>query len=162
VELNVQAQDIRKVEADAVIVGFYEDVRPLRGAAGDLDWLLCGALSRLIVDARVRGARGEVALVTSTGKIPASKIFLVGLGKRSRETPETLREAARTAAERAVSTGVVRAAVDGSLLAGDRFVENVREVRRGLTEGAAGRSLTVTLVAPDAAAGERMAAALRS
>lgn len=160
-ELNVLAQDIRKFEADAVIVGFFEDVRPLRGGAGEIDWLLCGALSRLIVDARVRGAEGDVALVTSAGKIPASKIFLVGLGKRSRESPETLREAARTAAERAVGAGVVRAAVDCSVLPGDRFDESVRAVRRGLTEGAAGRMLNVTLVAPDAAAGARMEAALR-
>jgi hypothetical protein len=162
VELNVLTQDIRKCEADAVIVGCYEDVRPLRGGAGELDWLLCGALSRLIVDAHIRGAVGEVALVTSSGKIPPPKIFLVGLGKRSKESPGMLREAARTAAERAVGAGVVRAAMDCSTLSEGRIDESVRAVRQGLTEGAAGRALTVTLVAPDAAAGERMAAALRS
>jgi hypothetical protein len=162
VELHVLAQDIRKCEADAVIVGYYEDVRPLQAGAGVLDWLLCGALSQLIVDAHVRGAAGEVALVDSAGKIPASKIFLVGLGKRSGASPEALREAARTAAVRAVAAGVVRAAMDCTTLCDDRIGESLQAVRQGLAEGAAGRPFTVTLVAPDAAAEARVAEALRT
>jgi Cytosol aminopeptidase family, N-terminal domain len=162
VELNVLAQDIRKCEADAVIVGCYEDVRPLRAGAGALDWLLCGALSQLIIEAHVRGAAGEVVLVASAGKIPAPKIFLVGLGKRSGASPEALREAARTAAERAIGAGVARAAMDCGTLCDDRLEESLRAVRQGLAEGAAGRPFTVTLVAPDADAEARVAEALRA
>ena len=95
--LKVLMHDIKGLDADAVIVGFYEDVRPLKGAAGALDWLLCGALSQLIIQNKVRGALGEVALLTSRGKIPADKIFMLGLGQRNASTPEALRAAARAA-----------------------------------------------------------------
>jgi Cytosol aminopeptidase family, N-terminal domain len=103
--------DIKDLDADAVIVGFHEDVRPLKGAAGALDWLLCGALSQLIIQNKVRGALGEVALLTSRGKIPADKIFMVGLGQRGSSLPVSLRAAARAAAVSAVNAGVARSAV---------------------------------------------------
>ncbi len=81
-----------------MIVGFYEDVRPLKGVAGELDWLLCGALSALVLSKKLRGSLGDVALVTSQGKVPVQKIFMVGLGPRDGMTPATLQSAARNAA----------------------------------------------------------------
>ena len=161
-ELTAHALDIRSMETDAVIVGFYEDVRPLRDGAGELDWLLCGALSKLIIEDRIRGVVGDVALLTSMGKIPASKIFLVGLGQRSGISPEVLRRAARTAAESAVGSGVVRAAMDSRMMPNELIGEGVQAIRQGLAEGAAGHPLSVDLVAADAAAGERVTAALRA
>ena len=83
VTVKVILQDIKKLVTEALIVGFYEDVRPLKGAAGELDWLLCGALSSLLIAKKIRGSLGDVALVTSQGKVPAQKIFLVGLGPRA-------------------------------------------------------------------------------
>ena len=52
--MQVLLQDIKKIETGAIIVGFFEDVRPLKGLAGELDWLLCGALSRLIINKKPR------------------------------------------------------------------------------------------------------------
>ena len=83
VTVTVILQDIKKLATEALIVGFYEDVRPLKGVAGELDWLLCGALSSLVLTKKLRGSFGDVALVTSQGKVPAQKIFLVGLGPRA-------------------------------------------------------------------------------
>jgi len=74
--LDIVLTDIKKIEADAVIVGFYEDERPLKGQAGSLDWLLCGALSRLLSSGRMRGFIGDTALVTS--KDTGSKDFSGG------------------------------------------------------------------------------------
>src|SRR5919109_1227653 len=96
--VKVLLRDITKVESDAVVVGFFEDVRPLKGLAGRLDWLLCGSLSRLLIENRLRGSLGDVALLTARGKIPAQKIFMVGLGPRSGFSLPALKSAARTAA----------------------------------------------------------------
>ena len=148
---NVLQQDIALVEADAVVVGFHEDVRPLKGGAGRIDWLLCGALSRLILDGKLRGVPGEVALLTSSGKVPAQKIFLVGLGPRAGASPALLQQAAEKAAESVVRAGASRAAVD--LFAGDSdpAQDMVQAVRDGLSAGAAGRSLWAALVSHAAA-----------
>ncbi len=84
--VKVLLQDIKKLETEALIFGFYENVRPLRDLAGQLDWLLCGSLSHLIINQKLRGSLGEVALVTSRGKVPASKLFMVGLGPKETAT----------------------------------------------------------------------------
>jgi len=81
--VKIILQDIKKIDAEALIVGFFQDIRPLKGAAGQLDWLLCGALSSLLIKNKLKGALGEMALLTSQGKVPSQKIFLVGLGAKA-------------------------------------------------------------------------------
>ncbi len=156
VTVKVMLQDITRVETDALVVGFFEDVRPLKGLAGQLDWLLCGTLSRLLIEKKLKGSMGEVALLTSQGKLPAAKIFLVGLGTRAGFSVSVLRSAARTAAASVAGAGVARAAMeyfhphdapdDGGLPA----------LRDGLAEGAGGRGLIVSLLAQDSAAYESL------
>jgi hypothetical protein len=156
--VKVILQDIKKLETDALIVGFYEDVRPLKGLAGELDWLLCGSLSALILNNKLSGSLGEVALLNSRGKIPAKKIFMVGLGPRGGNSSSSLRKAARTAASSAVGAGVANAAVEYFCSPGVPYDAGVTALRDGLSEGAAGSPFTVTvsLLAPDAAAYEKM------
>ncbi len=154
--------DIKKLETDAVAVGFFEDIRPLKGAAGALDWILCGSLSHLIIHNKIRGALGEVALLTTKGKIPAPKVFMVGLGPRSQMTPATLREASKQAAAIIAGAGVFRAALDCFPLWTGQGEEYLAAVRQGLEEGAGGHALDIALLAPDAASFERMSRSVRA
>ncbi len=160
-EVNVLQCDIRTVEADAVVVGFFEDLRPLKGGAGALDWLLCGALSRLVLENRLSGAVGEVALLTSSGKFPAEKVFLFGLGSRAAHSADGLRAAARHVAVSLAGAGVRHAAMDAFPLQGGDDELCVDAVRKGLHEGAGGSSLSVSLLARDAVSFERMSRVLR-
>jgi len=153
--------DIKKLETDAVAVGLFEDIRPLKGAAGALDWILCGSLSRLVIQNKIHGAIGEAALLTTKGKIPAPKVFMVGLGSWSRMTPATLREAARTAASVIVGAGVARAALDCFPNVTGQNEEYLAAVRQGLQEGAGDHPLDLALLAPDAASFERMSRFVR-
>jgi leucyl aminopeptidase len=127
-----------------------------------LDWLLCGALSRLIIQKKVRGVLGEVALLTSQGKVPADKIFMVGLGPREASSPESLRAAARTAAASAVNAGVARAALDCFPAGAAQSDDALAAVREGLAEGAGTHPIDFTLLAPDAVAFERMSRLVRA
>jgi len=155
--LKVILQDIKKLETDALIVGFYEDVRPLKGLAGELDWLLCGSLSNLILSDKLRGSLGDVALLTSRGKIPAQKIFMVGLGAAGSLSPVSLRRAARTAASSALSAGVVNAALEYFPVSnGEPKDVTVHALRDGLMDGAGAGSLHVSLLATNAAAYEKL------
>ena len=154
--------DIKTVDAEAVVVGVHEDVRPLKGGAGVLDWVLCGALSRLVSEGRIRGALGDVALLTNAGKLPARMVFMVGLGSRSAETADALRHAARSAAEGLAGAGIRRAAIDLFPLTSDPTDQEVAAVRQGLTDGAAGQDLQITLLAPNAPSAERISRSLRA
>jgi Cytosol aminopeptidase family, N-terminal domain len=67
--------------ADALVLTFFSDERPLRGAAGLVDWRLCGRLSRLIKAGRLDGGPDEVTLVPPAGaRLPFPRIFVFGLG----------------------------------------------------------------------------------
>jgi len=160
--LNVLMHDILKFDGDAVVVGLYEDVRPLKGAAGRLDWLLCGALSRLVIARRVTGSLGDVALLTSKNKIPASKIFMVGLGPRSAVSPASIRAAARTFASAAAGAGVSRAGVDLFSRTNELNDDAVRAIREGILEGAGNASIEMSLLAPDPESGERISRVLNT
>jgi hypothetical protein len=148
--VNVLLQDIKKIEAEAVIVGFYEDIRPLKHLAGELDWLLCGSLSNLIIKHKFQGALGDVALLTTQGKLPAQKIFLVGLGPKEKFSSQSLTAAARTALASVIHAGVKNAAIECFSAAEISYDTSVPALKRGMTEAAAGKDVHVSLLAPDA------------
>jgi hypothetical protein len=65
---------------DVLVVPVWSDVRPLRGAAGLLDWRLCGRLSHLIQQGRLCGTTGEKLLLV-TNRIPWPRVLVLGLGE---------------------------------------------------------------------------------
>ncbi len=71
---------IQQVPADVAVVTFFEEERPLRGAAAHADWRLCGTLSRLIQRGKLSGACGEAALVPAAGGLRARWLLALGLG----------------------------------------------------------------------------------
>ena len=155
--VKVLLQDIKKIETEALIVGFFEDVRPLKGLAGELDWLLCGALSSLIINKKLRGSLGDMALLTSQGKLPTQKIFMVGLGRNAEFSSSVLRSVTKTATASALGAGVQRAAIEFFLSFDARYDRSVSAFSEGLSQGAKGRSFDVSLLAPDAAVYEKIA-----
>ena len=154
--LTVILQDIKKLETEALVVGFHEDVRPLKGIAGELDWLLCGALSSLIIKNKLRGSLGEVALLTSRAKVPAKKIFMIGLGPKEGLSPSSLRSAVRTVVSSVLDAGVKKTAIEYFQPLNMPSPAEVSALQVGLSEGAGGRSLDIALLAPDASAYEKI------
>ncbi len=154
--VKVVLQDIKKLETEALIFGFYENARPLRDLAGQLDWLLCGSLSHLIINQKLCGAVGDVALVTSRGKVPASKLFMVGLGPRETASPVSLQAAARTAVTSLVQAGVKNAVMECFSAPGVPFDREIPALVTGISEAASGARIEIAILAPDAAAYEKI------
>ena len=71
---------------DAVCVLVPEDERPLTGAAGFLDWRMRGALSRVLKSGFFTGASDDKLLMPAQGRVPAKRVFVVGLGARKNVT----------------------------------------------------------------------------
>lgn len=69
-----------EADGDALVLTFFREERPLRGAAGLADWRLCGRLSRLIKMGRVRGEHGESLLMPCARRLPFRRILLLGMG----------------------------------------------------------------------------------
>jgi hypothetical protein len=85
-----------EAEAEALLLTFFADERPLRGAAGLADWRLCGRLSGLIKEERIAGKRGEVLMLPPPRRrVPFSRIILFGLGTSGKFTDDVYRQHVR-------------------------------------------------------------------
>jgi hypothetical protein len=67
---------------DALCVPVWTDVRPLRSAAGLLDWRMCGRLSRMLASEKVTGAEGEQTLFPTAHRLPWRLVLALGAGPR--------------------------------------------------------------------------------
>ena len=101
-ELRFVAPDLRRLDelrADALVLPFFAEERPLRGAAGLIDWRLRGQLSRLRLRGRLTGAAFQRVLVPGRPLTSFDKIFLVGLGKEDEMVPARAEQACRVILE---------------------------------------------------------------
>src|SRR5262249_48703813 len=79
---------------EALVLPFFADERPLRGAAGLCDWRLCGRLSRLL-RSRLKGEFGETTLYPPGVRLPFQRLLLFGLGPQERFDEDLALEANR-------------------------------------------------------------------
>lgn len=73
-----------RMGAEDLLLFIQEEERPLQGAAGLVDWRLCGALTRMLKGEQFSGSKGELLLTVAEGRLPAQRIFLVGSGQSVR------------------------------------------------------------------------------
>ena len=78
--VSAAPQSLDELQTEIFVLPFFSDERPLRGAAGLIDWRLCGALSRKIMAGHLDGHFGEKALVSARPKLKSEGLLLVGLG----------------------------------------------------------------------------------
>lgn len=97
---------------EAVCCFISEDERPLSGAAGFVDWRLCGEFSRVLKTGFFVGTPGDKLLLPTEARVPARKLFAVGLGKTSSITALGLEHALSSAA-----TMLTRAQIESVALA---------------------------------------------
>jgi len=157
-QIQETREPLEDVNADVMVMFHLQDEPSPRGRLGDLDWILCGALSRLRARGKFAGERGAVALLSSEGKLKAERILVVGLGRKADLSLVTLYRLSYQVAEAVLRLGFPRVAVEPPFRAFPRdtalrlyraFMEGfVAELRRGLPED----HLAITVLAspPDA------------
>jgi len=91
--VRVIAGDVTTVEADAVVVNLFEGVEKPGGATAAVDGVLGGAIGDLIARGELRGKPGELAIVHTLGKLPATMVAVAGLGKAGDLSVERIRGA---------------------------------------------------------------------
>ena len=77
-DASFDALDTLSVETLALFM--LSDQRPLRGAAGVVDWRLCGELSRALQGGGLTGKLGERLLMPTNGRIGARRLLVFGAG----------------------------------------------------------------------------------
>jgi hypothetical protein len=79
------------VEASTLVLTFFADERPLRGAAGLADWRMCGRLSRLLKHGRLRGGSDETLMMPPGRRLRFERLLLFGLGEAGAFNEDTYR-----------------------------------------------------------------------
>ena len=92
-EIKVVAGNIAEIEAGAIIVNYFEDMKNPEGDTAALDQALGGAISQLIKQGEIKGKLNEITVIHSLGKVPADRVVIAGLGKREDLSLEKIRGA---------------------------------------------------------------------
>jgi len=82
VKIALTQTPVHEIDADAVIVGLYEDESPA-GAAAAVDEATGGAVSRLIEAGEIKGDKLSTASLLAPAGVKATRVLAVGLGKRN-------------------------------------------------------------------------------
>jgi hypothetical protein len=141
------------VVADLLVMFHLQDEPSPRGRLGELDWILCGALSRLRARGKFSGERGVMALLSPQGKLKAERLLVMGLGRRADLSLVTLYRLSYQVAEAVLRLRCARVALEIPLRAFPHdaaqrlqraFLEGfVAELQRGIPED----QLAITVLA---------------
>jgi hypothetical protein len=71
---------LSELKTEALCLPFFRDERPLRGAAGLVDFRLCGRISKLIAGGRMHGELGEAVLMPARPRLAAERLLWIGAG----------------------------------------------------------------------------------
>ncbi|MDH3653940.1 MAG: hypothetical protein OEN21_06715 [Myxococcales bacterium] len=78
--ISAAPESLDELQTEVIVLPFFSDERPLRGAAGLIDWRLCGALSRKLMAGYLQGTLGEKAMLANPGTLKSERVLLIGLG----------------------------------------------------------------------------------
>lgn len=91
--LPVDLLALDNLSADAMALFCWEDIRPLKGVLGLVDWRVCGAISRAIETEMFHGVVGETLLLPAPKRLGVGNLFVFGLGLRAQWSPEKFAQA---------------------------------------------------------------------
>jgi len=106
---SVPVEPVEEVSSELLVLFCYSDERPLGGAAGRVDWRLCGELSALMVEGEFTGDLGQRLLVPVQDKrMGAARVLLLGLGEGASSPRQQLRYGLEQAVEVMAKLGLKR------------------------------------------------------
>ncbi|MFC4076586.1 leucyl aminopeptidase [Salinithrix halophila] len=133
-EWKVTKESLTSLATDCLVVFHTQDEESVKGCVGEVDEALDHRISQLITEGEVTGKYKEVTLLHNWGKIPAKRLLILGLGKKSGLDLEKLRNGIAAAARRAREAGVKQMAVGCSRNLSGRW--NSADLVQAVVEGA--------------------------
>jgi hypothetical protein len=144
-----------RVDASALVLGFFRDERPLRGAAGMVDWRLNGYVSRLLAGERLSGEARESTLVATQGRVRPPVVLFVGLGVRAHYGFDRITETLGNVTQKLQKLHIEEFALEvpGAFLLGLDPAESAYNAVKGMVKilsasAAEGARLRVTFLSP--------------
>lgn len=139
-EIKVIQNELSKIDCDVIVAGLFEQQQELSGPAAELDNALGGIISQYVIEKDKFEAKfGQTYILQTYGKIAASKVLLVGLGKQEEVDIAKLRELGAKIAKKcdtALKAKIVCLTPYGKGLEGISLYDAVKTVVHGALIGA--------------------------
>jgi len=131
--ISVKCASLVNIKCDLLVVNIFKGVKVPGGAAASIDKKLNGAIAGLIKSGEITGKLGEVNLIHTQGKLPATQVLVVGLGKSSDFELNKARIAASAAISEAkkIKAKVVATVVHGAGGGGLKLPEGAQALVEG-------------------------------
>ncbi len=100
-QLKSIEKKITEVVSDALVVGVFEESDDLPAMTAEVDAATDGAIASHIKKEKFEGKAVQITDLTPAGGVKASRVIIVGLGKRDKVDANAVRKAAGAAAKRA-------------------------------------------------------------
>jgi len=136
-EIKVIAGNITQIQADAIIVNFFEGMESLDGDIAAVDKALDGAISQLISQGEIKGKLNEITVVHSLGKLPTARVVVTGLGKQAELSTNKIRGAVAETCRWLRQKGIANVATiaQGAGINGISFEDAAQAVTEGALLG---------------------------
>jgi len=132
--VTVKQGKIEREPAEVLVLTHFEGVARLNDAAASVDRALSGQLRNLLKSGEFEGKLNQTVLLHASGRTPAKRILLVGLGKKKDARVDCVRQALGTAVKRVRQAG---ASSFVTCLHGEDLPKaSVVELAQALVEGA--------------------------
>jgi leucyl aminopeptidase len=105
-QITLETKPFATLEADALVTYLFEDPDLLQGRVSELDQFTGGLLRKLATSGELTGKPLEMTLIHAPSGLKASRLLLVGAGKRDKFETATLRKIAGAAARHLKSRSV--------------------------------------------------------
>jgi leucyl aminopeptidase len=124
--------DIKDVEADVLLVSYLEDEGVNGGAIADIDTALEGLISKTVKADGFKGGHGATLTFRTRGAIKATRVIVVGLGKKKELSIERIRQAVGNGMRRSMRTRAETIAL--TLFGAGQGELNVKDVAMAVSE----------------------------
>jgi leucyl aminopeptidase len=133
-EIKVATGDITGIKTGAIVVTHFEGAKYPAGVAAAVDKVLDGAISNLIKQGDIKGKLNEITLLHRPVKLPASRVVVLGLGKKQELNLNKVRGAVGEVCRYLRGKGVTTLA---SVILGDKINKIKSDAAvQAMTEGA--------------------------
>jgi leucyl aminopeptidase len=133
-EVKAGVGEIAGIKTGAIIVTHYDGVKTPEGATAAIDKKLGGVIANMIKQGDIKGKLNEITILHSMNKIPASRVVVLGLGKKNELNTNKIRGAIGEVCRYLRKKNVASIA---SIIAGDGVNQITSETAiQAMTEGA--------------------------
>lgn len=132
-EWKLTSEPLSQLAADAIIVFHGKNRESTEGITREIDEALEYRISNLITEGEIKGSFGEINVIHNWGKLPSTRVIVVGVGEEKEVDLTRLKDAVATAARKAQRMGMKNLGVRCPAFSAQRF--NTVDVVQALVEG---------------------------